>query len=298
MQKYTGTRLKTDISIGRLYSVHYFEYPRNYKFSGEAHDFWEFVYADKGDITVYADQKTHLLKQGSVIFHKPNEWHNVFANTEVAPNVVIVSFECKSSAMSFFENKILSVGQEQKAIISKIITEYTGAFSTPLDSPYTTKLTRKTTPVIGSEQLIKQYIAEFLISFLRQNAPVLQRSLLNINRENSLLNMVINYMLDHITQTITIDELVKYSGSNKTTIASVFKNNFDMSVMEYFFSLKTDLAKKYLREGNYNISQISEILGYSSIHYFSRQFKKETGMSPTEYSSSIQAMVKNIGKDF
>ncbi len=294
MQNYIGSRLKTDISIGRLYSVHYFEYPRNYKFSGEKHDFWEFVYADKGDITVYADEDTYLLKQGSVIFHKPNEWHNVFANTEVAPNVAIVSFECGSEAMEFFENKILTVGQEQKAIISKIITEYTGAFSTPLDSPYTTRLTRKANPVVGSEQLVKQYIAEFLISFLRQNAPALQRSLLNINRENSLLNMLVNYMLDHITGAVSIDELVRYSGSNKTTIAAVFKNSFGMSVMEYFISLKIDLAKKYLREGNYNISQISEMLGYSSIHYFSRQFKKETGMSPTEYSISIQAMVKNI----
>lgn len=294
MQKYIGSRLKNDISIGRLYSVHYFEYPKNYKFSGEKHDFWEFVYADKGDITVYADNETYLLKQGSVIFHKPNEWHNVYANAEVAPNVAIVSFECTSDAMEFFENKTLTVGQEQKAIISKIITEYTGAFSTSLDNPYTTRLVRKTNPVFGSEQLVRQYIAEFLISFLRQNAPALQRSLLNINRENSLLNMLVNYMLDHMTDTITIDELVRYSGSNKTTIAAVFKNSFGMSVMEYFISLKIDLAKKYLREGNYNISQISEILGYSSIHYFSRQFKKETGMSPTEYSISIQAMVENI----
>ena len=54
------------------------------------------------------------------------------------------------------------------------------------------------------------------------------------------------------------------------------------------------LAKKYLREDNYNISQISEILGYSGIHYFSRQFKKVTGMSPTEYSISIKAMVTNL----
>ena len=64
--------------------------------------------------------------------------------------------------------------------------------------------------------------------------------------------------------------------------------------MEYFINLKIDLAKKYLREDNYNISQISEILGYSGIHYFSRQFKKATGMSPTEYSTSIKAMVTNL----
>ena len=39
-----------------------------------------------------------------------------------------------------------------------------------------------------------------------------------------------------------------------------------------------------------NFTQISEQLGYTSIHYFSRQFKKVTGMTPSEYASSIKAM--------
>ncbi|HJB28450.1 MAG TPA: AraC family transcriptional regulator, partial [Candidatus Blautia faecavium] len=39
-----------------------------------------------------------------------------------------------------------------------------------------------------------------------------------------------------------------------------------------------------------NFTQISEYLGYSSIHYFSRQFKKISGMTPSEYSSSIKAL--------
>ena len=104
--------------------------------------------------------------------------------------------------------------------------------------------------------------------------------------------MLVNYMVDHITESISINELVRYSGFNKTTIASVFRNTFDMSIMEYFINLKIDLAKKYLREDNYNISQIAYILGYSSIHYFSRQFKKVTGLSPGEYCSSIKAIVE------
>ena len=98
-------------------------------------------------------------------------------------------------------------------------------------------------------------------------------------------------MVDHIAENISIDEIVRYSGSNKTTIARVFRNSFDMSIMEYFINMKVDTAKKYIREDNYNISQISDLLGYSGIHYFSRQFKKVTGMSPTEYAASIQAMI-------
>ena len=44
-----------------------------------------------------------------------------------------------------------------------------------------------------------------------------------------------------------------------------------------------------IRNEQLNFTQISEKLGYTSIHYFSRQFKKLTNMTPSEYASSIKA---------
>lgn len=292
MDGYFGTALKNEIVIKKLYTVHYYEYSKEYKFTGERHNFWEFVYVDKGEVMAVADDKKFVLRRGNVIFHKPLEWHNVYANGSDASNIAIVSFECNSEAMSFFENKLLMVGQEQKQLISKIISEYTNAFSSVLNDPYTNRLTRKKAPVIGAEQLIKQYLCEFLISFLRNNPGKKQQTLTNINYENSVLNMIVNYMAENISETLSIKELTAISGTNKTTINSMFKKAFNMGAAEYFSYMKTELAKKYLREENYNITQIAELLGYSTIHYFSRHFKKVTGMSPTEYSSSIKAMMK------
>ena len=55
------------------------------------------------------------------------------------------------------------------------------------------------------------------------------------------------------------------------------------------YNLKIDTAKQLMREGNYNITQIADYLGYASVHYFSRHFKQVTGMTPSEYTLSIQA---------
>ena len=71
-----------------------------------------------------------------------------------------------------------------------------------------------------------------------------------------------------------------------------------MGAIEYFSRMKIDAAKKYLREDHYNITQISEILGYSGIHYFSRQFKRFVHMTPTEYALSIKAMMEESDTDF
>ena len=64
-----------------------------------------------------------------------------------------------------------------------------------------------------------------------------------------------------------------------------------MGVIEYFRNLKVEQAKILIREGNYNFTEISELLGYSSIHYFSRHFKQATGFSPTDYARSIKVRV-------
>ena len=42
-----------------------------------------------------------------------------------------------------------------------------------------------------------------------------------------------------------------------------------------------------------NFTQIADALGYTSIHYFSRQFKKITGMTPSEYASSIKVLAED-----
>ena len=47
MKTYYGTHLKELIKINELFTVHYFEYSKNYIYHGESHDFWELVYADK-----------------------------------------------------------------------------------------------------------------------------------------------------------------------------------------------------------------------------------------------------------
>ena len=58
--------------------------------------------------------------------------------------------------------------------------------------------------------------------------------------------------------------------------------------MQYFTSLKIEEAKKLISFDKYTFTEIAYKLGYSSLHYFSRQFKKATDMSLTEYARSIK----------
>lgn len=290
MLTYTGLGLSEIINIDELFTVHYFEYSKDYSFVGEKHDFWEFVYVDKGEIIATADDEDYFLDHGKVIFHKPNQWHTLRANGSIAPNIVIVSFSCKDKAMEFFENKIMAVGQAQKNLISKIIVEFANSFTTPLSDTYACKLTRASGQPTGSEQLLKMYLTQLLILFMRDN-DACQYSLPKSNSINSTMEYILNYMNSQIGQRLTLDDLCVYTSMSKAALSALFANHLGRGPIEHFIYLKTELAKKHLREDNYNITQIAYMLGYSTVHYFSRQFKKVTGMTPSQYSNSVKAIV-------
>ena len=78
----------------------------------------------------------------------------------------------------------------------------------------------------------------------------------------------------------------------RSHLQKLFQEVGSMGVMELFHKMKIDIAKRMIREGQLNFTQIADQLGYSSIHYFSRQFKKECDMSPSEYAQSIRSLAE------
>ena len=116
---YKSTLLKTSISIRNVISIHYFDYMSNFSFPGELHDFWELLCVDKGEVNVMAGDCLHTLKRGSIIFHQPNEFHNVFANGKSSPSLVVIAFECHSPCMEQFRSKILTVQDTENALLAQ-----------------------------------------------------------------------------------------------------------------------------------------------------------------------------------
>lgn len=290
---YVRTILKDEFAINNVVTIHYFEFARDYVFEGEFHDFWEFVYVDKGEVEVMAGDKGYKLKQGDMIFHKPNEFHNLWANGKVAPNLIVISFDCKSKSMKYFENKIISVGDTIKKLLASILKEAMEAFSTPLNISATHQLEKKDNSYLGCEQLIKVYLQQILIYLIRMGTNISMEERLSSSVkerwDEDMVNIVVNFLKNNINNNISFEDVCRFSNLGKTNLKMIFKEKTGTSVMEYYKSLKIDEAKNLIRETDLNFTQISERLGYTSIHYFSRHFKKVTGMTPSEYSYSVKA---------
>ncbi|UVI27781.1 AraC family transcriptional regulator [Paenibacillus spongiae] len=291
--KFVQTELNEIISIQNLISLHDFEFSKDFSFQGERHDFWEFLYVDKGEVEVFAGEDGYKLKQGEAIFHKPNEFHGVRANRRTAPNVIVVSFVCTSAAMVFFHDKIFSLDTRQREMLAQVLKNGYLAFQPPFDDPHEHTLVKRSNAPAGTEQLIKIYLELLLVSLLQSgDAKQREQPLSFATKERSeleLFKMMTHYMEQHVDDPITLDHICKRFNLSRSYAVTLFRERAGQSIMKYFKSLKIAKAKRMIREEQHNFSQIAFMLNYSNIHNFSRHFKSVTDMSPSEYARSVKA---------
>ncbi|MGL4335788.1 MAG: AraC family transcriptional regulator [Turicibacter sp.] len=289
--EYRKTYLVDEFVVHELMTLYYFEFAKDYVFEGERHDFWELVYVDKGEVEVMSEDDGYKLKQGEMMFHKPLEFHNLWANGVKAPNVMIISFICHSPAMSFFNEKLFRISDKEQKLLASIIEEAKATFLLPLDVPLS-KLEFKSVTPFGSQQLIKLYLQQLLISLVRSD-ELTQRSKKISSRvkqryDDHTISKIMTYLENNLDIDLKFEEVCKYTNLSQTHIKVLFKEKVGTGVMEYYKSLKVEKAKLMIREDNYNFTQIADKLGYHSIHTFSRNFKKATNMTPSEYARSVR----------
>ena len=297
---YDGIILHNSINIGKIYSIHYFEYMNDFSFEGESHNFWEFICVDKGEVGVTAGDSFTILKKGDIAFHQPNEFHNVQAVSGIAPNLVVISFQCTDDAMRFFKKKILQIDETERNLLADIIIEARRCFDCRLDDPYLQNMPMKEPDLFGSEQMIHLLLTQFIIHLIRRySTPLMLHKRLprlesikatKSRSDTEVFNRIVGYLEEKLNTRVTIEQICHDNLIGRSQLQKIFKEQCNMGIIEYFSLMKINAAKELMRTNQMNFTQISEHLGYTSIHYFSRQFKKVTGMTPSEYASSIKAM--------
>lgn len=278
------------LEVRKLYTVHYFEYTSSYSFSGEAHDFWEFLYVDKGTVRVTAGDQTHDLSRGQLIFHAPGEFHALSANGVVAPNLVVVSFGCDSPAMEFFRGRITSSGGAERALLARIIHESRRIFSTALDDPSTHALARKGSVPFGSEQLLAAALEELLILLIRRGDPMEALRQPVSHQAEERIAHIMEYLERRLDQPLSVRQICRDNLIGRAQLEQYFHAQTGGGVIECFSKMKIDAARRMIREGKLNFTQIASALGFGSVQYFSRRFKLLTGMSPREYAQSVKML--------
>ena len=167
---YYGVDLHNSITLGRIFSIHYFEYMRDFVFRGESHDFWEFMYVDKGSVIVQGGEHQFTLHAGDIIFQEPTQVHAIRSVGNSSPNLVAVSFVSHSPAMGEFRGKKMTLNMEERTLVSHILDTARKVLSTPMNIPSVEQVKLRADAPIGSQQMILLYLELFLVTVLQNDA--------------------------------------------------------------------------------------------------------------------------------
>ncbi len=282
--EYFKTYLTCPLIVDGIYTVHYFEYTKDFAYSGEMHNFWELVYADKKNLLITAGAKEVELEAGQIYIHKPNEFHNIRCDGKRAANSVIISFDCDSSELFSVAGQVLTADEEERKCIGNVVKEASSAFSTRLSDPYISVMEKAEDSDFCCEQLIRLNIEMLLISLIRSNK---NKKPLAIKKNSTILAEITDYLSENVEKKVIFQDVVKKFNLSPSVLKKIFREQVGCGVMDYFTRLKIDRAKEMIREEKYNFTEISERLEFNNSQYFTTVFKRVSGMTPSEYAKSI-----------
>lgn len=102
------------------------------------------------------------------------------------------------------------------------------------------------------------------------------------------ISWFIDYTINHYSEEIDLNKVISEYGISPSRFRAIFKQQMNRSPMEYIIDYKIEQAKKLLSTNKYNVSEVSYMVGYDDMHYFSRLFKQKVGCSPKKYLESLK----------
>lgn len=265
------SNISSSLDISEIYTKFYQEKGTNYNFSGEKHSYWELTYVDKGELLTTIDGLSYHLKQGDLIFYAPMQFHTQSTFEKISSSYLTINFKMNFNHADLLCNKIFSLQRDSYFIVTRLIEELSN------DNLY-------------SDDLSLCYLKELIIQMLRlDNSHFHSKPTTHMQQtyENELLNDILLYIDNNIYEKISVSTLCEHFCISTSMLHSLFRKNMNNTAKNYINELKLSKSKELIRNSTHTLSEISEMLGFSSIHYFSKKFKSYFNISPTEYSKSI-----------
>ena len=107
--------------------------------------------------------------------------------------------------------------------------------------------------------------------------------------QNTRLSPALDYIhKEYMKDNIPISYLAELCRMSEVTFRSIFTNSLGITPIKYINGLKLELAKELLATGEHSVNEVAALSGFHDECYFSRAFKKSTGVSPSEYRNDSE----------
>lgn len=139
----------------------------------------------------------------------------------------------------------------------------------------------------GYEDICQAYMEILIIRLMRNTALSVQAEPPGTSR-NHQCAVIKRYIDLHFKEPLTLEQLSEEAHMSKYYLSHAFKREYGVSPINYLISRRISESKYLLAETDLSMSQVSQLLGFSSLSYFSQTFRKTQGISPMEFRQSVK----------
>lgn len=105
----------------------------------------------------------------------------------------------------------------------------------------------------------------------------------NTMKSINYTDIALAYIEDNYMKNISAADISDFVKLNRSYLFKIFKQQTGLSVSQYLIKYRMNKACEFLREYNFTVCQVAQMVGIGDIYYFSKLFKRFTGITPTEY---------------
>ena len=163
------------------------------------------------------------------------------------------------------------------------------------------------TPTLIENNMLSHYSKQILLEterngeYLKENVTMLFSLIVNTVLEimgkqlkinvkcsgNEVVNLVKKYLDEHYLESVSIDMLAKKFIVNKYTLMHNFKQKTGSSIVDYVLKKRLVESENWLKISTLSIKEVADRCAFSNPSYFTEYFKKEYGVTPTEYRNYL-----------
>lgn len=257
-------------------SCEFYRTDENGSFPMHCHSYYELSYVSVGERYEICDGKSHLVGAGSLFFIPPLASH---ANKNISPvDVVVIQF-----SPSFLYGNSSRLGG-----LAPVRPE--GASPAISPSENVRGILRKISdfclavrePSAAAELLRGSLILELISALISEGELILSASS-NVSTGMPELDAVINHILSHPDTRTDMKQAARIANMSYYAFSRMFKEVIGVNFSDYCNIIRIRLAEELLITTTLPVSEVAEKAGIGTQSYFSRLFRQQSGMSPTEY---------------
>ena len=255
----------------QLDSITKSKYDSDWHSTLHTHPFTELFYVVDGKGEFIIQQQRFAVKANDFVIINPHVEHTEVSSSEDPLEYIVVGIQGLSFSNLTTQDQsdqpfsFFNLRDEQKDILR-----------------YLNVMVQEATNQAMSYELVCHNLLEILlIKILRHQHFELEVD--SKNKTSKDIAFIKHYLKTYYRESIQLEDLASMTHLSRFYISHSFKKDVGLSPMEYLMTIRIKESKILLRTTNYSVSQIADIVGFTTPTYFSKQFRKVTGISPSDY---------------